>query len=645
MKTIICCGVLVMAFLGTVATRDAEPVINVDGKSEGRTFEGLGAECRRVVEAADGLPRTAAERDPGFSVQAELRRVAASLEGGDRWRYQLDRWDGAKLCANARKRNPRPEYYRAATSGGSCARPSDAIRDILLDVLQSGAAAWVGGGNFWSQENADFVATFILGAKRYHDVDVDFCGLWNERTHNTEWIKMLRKTLDARGLAPVKIIAADECEINTMWNIGKEVLTDRELARAIYAIGAHYPRSRSTLECVKTNKPLFASEDGPWRGDWPGACTLAKTFNRNYVVGKITKTVIWSLVSSYYDILPMPNSSAMQATEPWSGHYEVQPALWAIAHTTQFAQPGWKYLDSGCGTLKGEGSYVTLRDPGDCGDYSIIVETVDARLPQTVIFHVGGGLSQTPLHLWRTNQRSPFERLADVAIAGGAARVTLAPGSIYSFTTTMGQYRGETVVPPAAAFPMPYTDDFESYEPGKFAKYFSDQAGVFEVARRGDGRGKCLRQVVDKKGIEWQPMREPCTILGSKAWQNYSVSVDARLEAHGHVSLFGRVSGVSQNAEPLQGYRFTIAADGRWAISVGKSVLAENRVPLDPKIWHTLKLTLAGPHITASLDGTELGTVVDVTCLKGMAAIGSGWNCAEFDNFAVRPLVGNVASR
>ena len=35
---------------------------------------------------------------------------------------------------------------------------------VLFDVLQSGAPAWVGGGNFWSQDNADFVAAFILGA-------------------------------------------------------------------------------------------------------------------------------------------------------------------------------------------------------------------------------------------------------------------------------------------------------------------------------------------------------------------------------------------------------------------------------------------------------------------------------------------------
>ena len=36
----------------------------------------------------------------------------------------------------------------------------------------------------------------------------------------------------------------------------------------------------------------------------------------------------------------------MRAVEPWSGHYEIQPGIWAAAHTAQFAEPGWKYVDA-----------------------------------------------------------------------------------------------------------------------------------------------------------------------------------------------------------------------------------------------------------------------------------------------------------
>ena len=124
---------------------------------------------------------------------------------------------------------------------------------------------------------------------------------------------------------------------------------------------------------------------------------------------------------------------------------------------------------------------------------------------------------------------------------------------------------------------------------------------------------------------------------GSRTWQNYAVGVDARIDGRGSVSLFARVSGVAQNAEPLAGYRLTVAADGRWTLAGGRAVLAEGRATFDAKKWHTLKLTCAGPQITANLDGSELGAVVDFAHLNGMAGLGTGWNCAEFDNFALRP--------
>ena len=89
--------------------------------------------------------------------------------------------------------------------------------------------------------------------------------------------------------------------------------------------------------------PLWSSEDGFWnqtQDPWQAARILAKQYNRNYVQGRMVKTIIWSLITSYYDNLPLPNSGLMKANQPWSGHYEVQPAVWATAHTTQFTQFG-----------------------------------------------------------------------------------------------------------------------------------------------------------------------------------------------------------------------------------------------------------------------------------------------------------------
>ena len=83
---------------------------------------------------------------------------------------------------------------------------------------------------------------------------------------------------------------------------------------------------------------------------------MAKTYNLNYLDGKMTKTTICYLIDSYYDALSFANASALKANTPWSGHYEVWLPLWAMAHTAQFVQPGWKYLDGACGLLKQGGA-------------------------------------------------------------------------------------------------------------------------------------------------------------------------------------------------------------------------------------------------------------------------------------------------
>jgi len=157
--------------------------------------------------------------------------------------------------------------------------------------------------------------------------------------------------------------------------------------------------------------------------------------NTNCIYGKFTKTEIWSPVTSYYDILAAPNSGLMSANTPWSGHYNVQSAIWVTAHTTQFAQPGWQYLDGACGYLPSKGSYVALKSP-TASDYSIVVETIGAAVPQEAMFQISGGLPTGVIHVWRSNSKDTFVRLDDITPKDSAFTITLEPESIYSLTTT-----------------------------------------------------------------------------------------------------------------------------------------------------------------------------------------------------------------
>ena len=108
---------------------------------------------------------------------------------------------------------------------------------------------------------------------------------------------------------------------------------DNALFDAVYAIGIHYnerwqqnPYS-STEIAQSLKKSLRNSEGGPWKGDWDAFEYLVKLYNRNYITGKATNVITWSLVTSYFDNLSLPNSGLMIAKSPWSGYFEIQPAL------------------------------------------------------------------------------------------------------------------------------------------------------------------------------------------------------------------------------------------------------------------------------------------------------------------------------
>jgi galactosylceramidase len=605
-------------------------VVTLDPAKEGRTFEGIGAlsagaSSRLLIDYPE--PARGHVLDylfkPGFG--ASLHHFKVEI-GGD-----VNSTDG---CEPSHQRTRDDEDYTRGYEWWMMKEARARNPKIILDALEWGAPGWIGGGKFYSQDNADFIGRFLRGAKAVHGLDIEYVGIWNETPFDVNWIKLLRKTLDRDGLKDVKIVAADE--VNT-WKIVTEMQKDPDLAAAIHTVGTHYPKFKSPEAAKTCGKPIWSSEDGPWNGTWAGACALAKMYNRNYAVGRMTKTIIWSPVTSYYDNLPLPGSGFMRANTPWSGHYEVQPAIWATAHTTQFAQPGWKYLDDACALLAGGGSHVALKAP-DGKHWSVVVETMDAKERQDVTFRVTGGLSTGPVRVWKTGPSEAFVRLEDAKAADGAFTMTFEPDCIYSITTTSGQQKGAAAVPAPAPFPLPYREDFEAVKPGSMAKYFSDQGGIFEVAARPDGKGRALRQVVPKEGIRWHYHANPPpeTFAGDPAWANYEVSVDALIEKSGYAVLFGRVGTVPQNKKEALAYSLKVDDAGNWELRTAAKVLSSGKVPFSADTWHALKLKFALANIQAFIDGAPVADVTDSTSGAGMIGVGSGYHGAQFDNVVVR---------
>ncbi len=624
--------------------------IQIDGSGKGRIFEGIGgvsagASSRLLIDYPE--PQRSQILDYLFKPNygAALQHLKVEV-GGD-----TNSTDGSEP---SHMRTRTDENYERGYEWWLMKEAKARNPNILLDLLPWGAPGWIGNGKYYSQDMANYIVKFVQGAKKHYGLDINYVGIWNETNYDIGYIKLLKKALSASGLT-TNVVAADLAE--NQWKITDDFNLDPELKKDVYAITAHYARVKGnfyvTGGALGSGKPLWSSEDQPFdetgvilQRDWkPGARLWAKILNTNYIDGKVTKTETWSPVTAYYDNLAAPNSGLMYANTPWSGHYNVQSAIWVTAHTTQFAQPGWQYLDNACGYLKDKGSYVTLKAPSG-NDYSVIVETIDATEPQAVEFQISGGLSTGAVHVWETNAVKSFERLSDITPQDGAFRITLEPDAIYSLTTTVGQGKGTATPPPPAPFPFPYSDDFESVAVGRTPKYLADQDGAFEVATCTGRSGKCLRQVIDHRPIPWMNIApDPFTFLGSADWSDYEVSTDAMIEERGSVTLVGRIDSADVfqdgKARWVSGYLLSVQQDGTWELDSTKfktptNKLASGKVPVQLKTWHKLALAFKGTAIRASIDGALVANVTDTSHAKGMAGIGTAWNTAQFDNLSIK---------
>ena len=620
----------------------AQQKITIDKMDVGRIFEGIGAlsagaSTRLLIDYPE--PYRSQIFDFLFKPKygASLQQIKVEI-GGD-----VNSTDGTEPShAHTRNEflNPKPEYFQRGYEWMVLKEAKKRNPGIFTDCLEWGCPGWIGDGVFYSLDNADYIVSFLKGAKKYQGINFDYTGIWNERPYNAGWIKLLKRTLNKYGLNDIKIIAADVFD----WSIAADMQKDKELYDAVYAIGIHYnerweKEPYSSSEIAKgLNKSIRNSEGGPWKGDWDGFEYLVKLYNRNYIIGKATNVITWSLITSYYDNLSIPNSGLMIAKTPWSGHYEVQPAIWAAAHTTQFTEPGWRYVDSGCGFLK-KGSYVTLKSP-DEKDYSIIIETVDTTGAQTITFKLACNLTNKPLHVWKSTEgKCEFEKQADLKVRNNQFTIKLDGKSAYTITTTTGQTKGICLIPDDKPFPFPYQTDFENDTIGQLPKYFMDQAGAFEVQKRQDGKGNCMKQVITQQGIEWEVGQNPFvgTILGDTLWTNYQVQADVNiLENTGCAKLLGRVMEVRRGGDYPDGYWFKINTAGNWVLNAGDQKIGSGTTTFQPFTQNRISMKFMGNRVSASVNSKEVVSINNSKYTHGLAGIGSDFNTVEFDNFEVK---------
>ena len=543
---------------------------------------------------------------------------------------------------------------------------------LSLDATAWSAPAWV--GNYWSQDMADYYVSWLSGLREVYGLELDAIGCHNEKGVSYDFAKILRRTMNERGFSNVKLHAFDNWGGGKM-NFLKDMQNDPELRDAIDVVSAHtfseIPLTKEQRELAEAmGKPIWNSEDHVYRKGFDCLISIVKCFNENYIVSGATKVVNWYDIAGVYPLEPYSHDPAMVlAWEPWSGHYEVRENLWGYAHYGQFTEVGWLYVDDGCQMLDGGGTMVTLRNP-ITGDYSIIVETKDAKEEQTIMVKVGKGLSKGKLCVWRSTEQEQFVRQAD--IKGGSFTITLQPNSVYSLSTIRGQQKGSFAdIPTSQPFPLPYEDNFDAYHPqacGYLPHYTADIIGAFELVNGS------LRQTVGSHTLSWAPEWHYYTILGDSAWRDYEVSADVYLNPQDEAAVMGRVCDVGSGYGIwAKGYYLKLDDQGHCTLVItrgkldqkeligdkeqqeailarkdvevgGEYTLATAQVEgIAPCHWYNLRLRFEGDTITGFVDGKQVVQAKSDRYPKGMVGLMAPMqqqriSTPYFDNLKIVPI-------
>ena len=562
------------------------------------------------------------------------------------------------LASEAKKRNP----------------------DILLDGLQWGAPGWI--ENIYSQKNVDYLIMFIKGARKYWGVDFDLIGgMQNECNNaNPEYIKLLRKTLDASGLGNVKISVVDYA-----WNPDNfiiELKNDPELVKAVYSYGTHYAVYMLVPE-VFLPDAQFARDNGLkiWNGEdnaangfeqpktkglYLFAMANAHIFNRSFVTHGTTMSQYCFEACAWLRTLDsvFNDCSPVNATYPWSGYYDIAPTCWAMAHTTQFAIPGQQYLSvesGGSGSLPDGGYYVTIVDPVT-GDYSLVIETYNTTETQTAMFRLKG-LKTDVKNVWVSygNDDSTWfiknNGYLDSVFDGGAGfTLTIAPNSIVTVTSTDRGYKGGFAdIPDKQFFPSVYEDSFEDYNIGATSRYLSDLFGAFEVVMDDDAKhNKCIEQQIAWRTLSWgfgdYDNYYPMTVIGDYDYaKECRFSVDAKIPSSASADEFIEIGGFNSAGFQLNyGPRLRVRKNGEWFVydhkvhinhtpaeDPLKTLVAKGAIPdFDGSVWHTYRFEIDNERVTVYVDGAKLSEAASSHTLRGVY-MGSGWNKIRFDNLSI----------
>lgn len=456
--------------------------------------------------------------------------------------------------------------------------------NITLYGLPWGFAGWLGFGTTNPYHNvtatADYVATWVeCGAT--HGLNITMLGLWNEAwqadgrpaTDPWDYALALRKRLDSTGKSYVRIIAPD----GDISSIIPALNSNSSYKAATWGLGAHYPGGSGTTPAERNiGLPLWSSEDYSTYSDATGAGCWARLLVQNAGWG-YGATISWYLLGAFARGMDYDSDGVIRAEWPSSGHWEVTPMLWMTMHWTLFTEPGWSILSCPtpqC-TLAGGGNYIALAAPSNA-EMTIIVETFQHKTSQCIRKDPKNFPEIAPTQIvtiilpeelkgtaraarkefevfrsctgWRypANDDDYMIKLSNIAAsAAGNITFTATRDCYYTLTTVTGKKKpvlpsASTLTVRPAAFPLPFSEDFEGRTVGSEAPFFGDQEGKWETVPASGGRTGLASQQQLPASNPWPILEpqcnqhsQPISIIGDLFFESTRVSADVLIEEDG----------------------------------------------------------------------------------------------------------------
>jgi galactosylceramidase len=422
------------------------------------------------------------------------------------------------LASEAKKRNPSLLLYACPWSWPGW------LRQDPTDTTPFGD----------SSQAVNYIVSWLLLAKSQYGLTFDYLGVWSDvwdATLSPAYIKRLKPALDLGGFSKIKIVCAD---IDN-WDCATALSQDPVLADAISILGNEgIPSPDVIATASSTGKSLWNSwlhlDDSV--ANFEAVPRIVDAIQEAFVKGNQTAVIPFAAFSGTYLTIPEWGAGAIRTDNPWGGSFYNGPLWFALAHSAQFASPGYMHLanNTGSGLLANGGSYITRISAATGPNLfwsTVVSKTSQSAKAELIMFTLANDMKASTVYIWQSqfgfsgNNITLFAQTTMDA-SSGQFSVWFDQGSVTTITNnpSFGNKPANQPDLLPTKFPSFFADDFSAGSVNQPGQFWTDINGAFEIVD-DDSAGRGLQQTAQMVPITRRNTdRNPHTVLGDPSWRD-----------------------------------------------------------------------------------------------------------------------------